>query len=440
MRIFGETPGGQKGCLHLHGAFPYFYVPYDDDLPREPSEASAWLKSLARGLDEALGAGSNAAADARDANPHAHAPGVTHPGSLSEPVSSTHSRISRPRGSAPRRRFVHDVSLVRAKPFYGFAARERLFAKVRLYDPACVTRARAVMLGGGLMSGRTATRGARLLRHAGDDRLQPPRHGPRGSRDAPRPLCRGGRDCTEAGSRRGAVAVGASSGSAGGRRRRWATVRARGARVRRSAPAPASAPGVVGRRGAAEVGEVVGGRALAGESPVAGESPWGYVPGVFRRADAEGRNQAGDAERDDTGTVVAFFSEELPFDGVDDANGSARLGRVRRGGGPARADVQRRARTGRVRGRSPEPRRRVPRTPRDRARRPEARAVARARLGGGGAARGGGRGPASRNPRPRRGPEPPETARSSARDCGKTLEDAWRRRPSAKRGAPGRRA
>ena len=154
MRIFGETPGGQKGCLHLHGAFPYFYVPYDDDLPREPSEASAWLKSLARGLDEALGAGSNAAADARDANPHAHAPGVTHPGSLSEPVSSTHSRISRPRGSAPRRRFVHDVSLVRAKPFYGFAARERLFAKVRLYDPACVTRARAVMLGGGLMSGR----------------------------------------------------------------------------------------------------------------------------------------------------------------------------------------------------------------------------------------------------------------------------------------------
>jgi hypothetical protein len=78
----------------------------------------------------------------------------------------------------------------------------------------------------------------------------------------------------------------------------------------------------VGRRRAAEVGEVVGERALAGESPDAGESPRGYVPGVFRRANAEGRNQAGDAERDDTCTVVAFFSEELPFDGVDDANGS----------------------------------------------------------------------------------------------------------------------
>jgi hypothetical protein len=34
VRVFGATPGGQRACLHIHGAFPYFYVAYDDDLPQ----------------------------------------------------------------------------------------------------------------------------------------------------------------------------------------------------------------------------------------------------------------------------------------------------------------------------------------------------------------------------------------------------------------------
>ena len=54
LRIFGETPGGQKTCLHIHRLFPYLYVPYDDDLPRGADGATAFLRGLAEVLDRAL--------------------------------------------------------------------------------------------------------------------------------------------------------------------------------------------------------------------------------------------------------------------------------------------------------------------------------------------------------------------------------------------------
>lgn len=32
IRVFGATETGQKVCAHIHGAFPYLYVRYDDSL------------------------------------------------------------------------------------------------------------------------------------------------------------------------------------------------------------------------------------------------------------------------------------------------------------------------------------------------------------------------------------------------------------------------
>ena len=59
LRVFGSTPAGQKTCLHIHGIFPYLYVP----LPAQ--DQPGYLYRLAASLDKALnmtlyGSGSSA--------------------------------------------------------------------------------------------------------------------------------------------------------------------------------------------------------------------------------------------------------------------------------------------------------------------------------------------------------------------------------------------
>ncbi|GFS12484.1 DNA polymerase zeta catalytic subunit [Elysia marginata] len=49
LRIFGSTPAGQKTCMHVHGVFPYLYVPYDGTQP-----ADRYLRQFAASLDKAL--------------------------------------------------------------------------------------------------------------------------------------------------------------------------------------------------------------------------------------------------------------------------------------------------------------------------------------------------------------------------------------------------
>lgn len=48
LRVFGPTRAGQKSCLHIHGIFPYMYVP-------KPTEApEGFIYQLAASIDKAI--------------------------------------------------------------------------------------------------------------------------------------------------------------------------------------------------------------------------------------------------------------------------------------------------------------------------------------------------------------------------------------------------
>ncbi|XP_073076871.1 DNA polymerase zeta catalytic subunit isoform X3 [Manis javanica] len=110
VRVFGATPAGQKTCLHLHGIFPYLYVPYDGHGQQPESYLSQMASSIDRALNVALG------------NP-----------------SSTAQHVFK-------------VSLVSGMPFYGYHEKERHFMKIYLYNPAMVKRICELLQSGAIMN------------------------------------------------------------------------------------------------------------------------------------------------------------------------------------------------------------------------------------------------------------------------------------------------
>ncbi|XP_059610831.1 DNA polymerase zeta catalytic subunit [Phlebotomus argentipes] len=113
VRIFGSTADGEKVCAHVHGVFPYLYIPMDETT-RE-SDAAQFAYQITHSLDKAL--------------------------------SVTQGRVS------STAQHVFKAVPVRGKPFYGYHAKDHLFLKVYFYNPTMVKRA-ANLLQNGAICGR----------------------------------------------------------------------------------------------------------------------------------------------------------------------------------------------------------------------------------------------------------------------------------------------
>lgn len=130
VRIFGCTPAGQKACLHLHGAAPYFYV----ELPSciAPCEASKFAEELRYSLEAALRAS------------YAH----EDTGAESSTAVSTSAQA-----------LISSVEPTPRTSIYGFHPYPTVFLRISAFNPRTVSRAASILhAGGGLPSSYTGLR------------------------------------------------------------------------------------------------------------------------------------------------------------------------------------------------------------------------------------------------------------------------------------------
>ncbi|PAA46056.1 hypothetical protein BOX15_Mlig012441g1, partial [Macrostomum lignano] len=111
LRVFGSTPAGRKCCTHVHGVFPYFYVPFEGcSGPR-----ADFLKAFAASLDKAI-------------------------------------NIAVRRSSSSTVMHVFCINVVLGRSFYGFHANESEFMKIHMFNPKMVKKAADLLLGGSVMN------------------------------------------------------------------------------------------------------------------------------------------------------------------------------------------------------------------------------------------------------------------------------------------------
>jgi DNA polymerase zeta len=104
VRVFGATETGQKVCMHVHGAFPYLFIPYTESL--EKKDVEQYIQDLRLSIDHALAL----------------------------------SYRRNPYGEPRTVQFVAHISLVKGVPFFGYNVGHRHYLKIYLLNPLHMTR------------------------------------------------------------------------------------------------------------------------------------------------------------------------------------------------------------------------------------------------------------------------------------------------------------
>ncbi|KAF2723681.1 hypothetical protein K431DRAFT_282779 [Polychaeton citri CBS 116435] len=112
IRVFGSTETGQKVCCHVHGAFPYLYIPYAG--PPEDDAVEAYTTTLRHSIDHALA-------------------------------------LSYRRNLYDNPSFVAHISLVKGVPFFGYTVGYSRYLKVYMLNPLHMTRLTDLLQQGAIM-------------------------------------------------------------------------------------------------------------------------------------------------------------------------------------------------------------------------------------------------------------------------------------------------
>ncbi|XP_043488413.1 DNA polymerase zeta catalytic subunit isoform X1 [Polistes fuscatus] len=107
IRIFGPTSTGEKTCLHIHGVFPYMYVPCTIK-----ENINSFMHRLSSSIDNAINISSGK--------------------------------------SACRTQHVYKIQLVRGIPIYGYHEREHLFFKIYFYTPSIIKKVADLLQNGSI--------------------------------------------------------------------------------------------------------------------------------------------------------------------------------------------------------------------------------------------------------------------------------------------------